>query len=148
VPVDLAAAESLSDALRAAGFDFGKPAVISWLGVLMYLDRRAIGRTLAALAECAPGTELIADYMLAEEFRDDAGDQYVELVAAAAAERGEPWLSLFAPAEIGALLAQHGFGDVTHVRQRDAVPSELWRRADSLRPIELSMITWSRIGRG
>jgi methyltransferase (TIGR00027 family) len=146
VSVDLAGGGVLGPALRAAGFDFGEPAVISWLGVLMYLDRAAIRQTLAALGTCAPGTELIADYMLPHELRDDAGDQYVELVGPAAAERGEPWLSFFTPAELGALLAQHGFGSTTHVRQRDAVPAEMWRRTDALRPIDLSMIAWSRRG--
>lgn len=146
VPVDLATSDSLSGALRTAGFDFGQPAVISWLGVLMYLDREAIGQALASLADCAPGTELIADYMLPEELRDEAGDQYVEQVEPVAADRGEPWLSFFAPAEMGTLLAQHRFGEVTHVAQRDAVPADLWQRTDSLRPIDLSMIAWSRIG--
>jgi len=146
VPVDLAAADSWSDGLRAAGFDFSQPAVISWLGVLMYLDREAIDRTLTVLADCAPGTELIADYMLPQELRDEAGDQYVDLVGPVAADRGEPWLSFFAPAEIGALLAQHRFGEVRLVAQRDAVPEDLWQRTDSLRPIDLSMIAWSRIG--
>jgi methyltransferase (TIGR00027 family) len=146
VPADLAASDSLSGALHAAGFDFGQPAVISWLGVLMYLDREAISRTLAVLADCAPGTELIADYMLPKELRDEAGDLYVELVEPVAADRGEPWLSFFGPAEMGTLLAQHRFGEVTHVAQRDAVPKALWQRTDSLRPIDLSMIAWSRIG--
>lgn len=155
VPADLAAAspgtdetsnDGLGPRLRAAGFDFGAPAVVSWLGVLMYLDRDAISRTLAVLAGCAPGTELIADYMLTADLRDEAGDQYVELVGPAAAERGEPWLSFFAPTEMGALLAQHGFGSAAHVRQRDAIPADLWRRTDALRPRELSMIAWSRLG--
>jgi methyltransferase (TIGR00027 family) len=155
VPADLAAASRGTDELStgglrpglcAAGFDFGEPAVVSWLGVVMYLDRDAITRTLAALTECAPGTELIADYMLTPGLRDDAGDQYVDQVGPATAERGEPWLSFFAPAELGMLLAQHGFGPTTHLRQRDALPAELWRRTDALRPIELSMIAWSRLG--
>lgn len=153
VPADLTAPGSdepgndrLGPRLRAAGFDFGEPAVVSWLGVLMYLDRDAINRTLAVLAGCAPGTELIADYMLTAGLRDDAGDQYVELVGPATAERGEPWLSFFAPAEMGALLARHGFGTAAHVRQRDAIPADLWRRTDVLVPRELSMIAWSRLG--
>ena len=137
---------SLTGALRAAGFDFSEPAVISWLGVLMYLDRAAIDRTLAVLAGCAPGTELIADYMLPAGLRDEAGDQYVEQVGPAAAESGEPWLSFFAPEEMTVLLTEHRFGLITHVRQRHAIPAELWQRADALRPIELSMIVWARLG--
>jgi len=145
VPADLAV-DSLSDALRAGGFAFGEPAVISWLGVLMYLDRDAIGKTLAGLSDCASGTELITDYMLPHELRDEAADQYVELVGPAAAEHGERWLSFFTPTEVGGLLARHGFGATAHVSQRDAVPAALWQRTDALRPIDLSVIACARVG--
>jgi hypothetical protein len=43
------------------------------------------------------------------------------------------------------LLGEHGFGAAEHVRQRDAVPAAWWQRSDSLRPIELSMITTARL---
>lgn len=144
VPVDLATG-SLAAALRTAGFDYSQPAVISWLGVIMYLDRAAVGQTLSTLAACAPGTELIADYILPQSLRDEAGNVYAELIMAAAAERGEPWLSFFAPREMAGLLAEHGFREATQVRQRESIPAELWQRADSLRPIELSMIAWARL---
>jgi methyltransferase (TIGR00027 family) len=145
VEADLAVS-SLSDALATAGFDASQPAFISWLGVTMYLDRDAIGHTLGLLASCAPGTELVADYMLAASLRDDAASGYADLVSAAAAERGEPWLSSFVPDEMTASLTTHGFGAVRHVRQRDSVPAALWQRSDSLQPIELSMIAWARLG--
>jgi methyltransferase (TIGR00027 family) len=136
----------LTDALAAGGFDFGKPAVISWLGVIMYLDRAAVGQTLSALAACAPGTELIADYMLPAALRDEAGNQYVELIGQAAAQRGEPWQSFFAPDEMAALLDEHGFEAVGNIGQRDTVPGRMWQRTDSLRPIELSAIVRARLG--
>jgi methyltransferase (TIGR00027 family) len=144
VPADLAA-DSLAGALRAAGFDVSEPAVISWLGVTMYLDRAAIGETLTALAGCAPGTELIADYMLPQALRDETGNLYTEMIMAAAAERGEPWLSFFTPVEMTSLLAEHGFHAAAQVRQHESVPPELWQRADSLRPVELSMIARARL---
>jgi methyltransferase (TIGR00027 family) len=145
VPADLGGS-SLADALRAAGFDFGQPAVITWLGVTMYLDRAAIGQTLRALASCAPGTELIVDYMLPAAQRDEAGNFYTSMIAAAAAERGEPWLSFFDPGEMASLLAEHGFNLTAQIHQRESVPSPLWQRSDALRPIELSMIAWARRG--
>jgi methyltransferase (TIGR00027 family) len=145
VAADLAT-DSLAGALDAAGFDFGRPAVISWLGVIMYLDRPAIGQTLSVLAACAPGSELIADYMLPQALRDEAGNFYAEMIMAAAADRGEPWRSFFAPGEMSDVLAEHGFGAARQVRQRESVPAELWHRADALQPIELSMIAWARLG--
>lgn len=130
----------LARALQAGGFDFGQAAVVSWLGVTMYLDDHAIRDTLSALAGCAPGTELIVDYMLPAGLRDETADSYVSQVAAAAADRGEPWLTFASPADMTALLAEFGFTIAEHVRQRDAIPAQLWDRSDALRPAELSMI--------
>jgi O-methyltransferase involved in polyketide biosynthesis len=78
--------------------------------------------------------------------RDAAGDSYAEQVGQALAERGEPWLSLFAPDDMAALLRRHGFGPVLDVGQRDMVPPPLWARTDSLRPADLSRIAHARLG--
>jgi methyltransferase (TIGR00027 family) len=145
VPVDLGAG-SLASALRASGFDIGQPALIGWLGVTMYLDRAAVSQTLGALAGCAPGTQLIADYVLPEDRRDEAGKFYASMIMSAAAERGEPWQSFFAPDEMASLLAEHGFIPAAQIRQRESVPGRLWQRTDALRPIELSMIARARLG--
>src|SRR5271165_5200165 len=132
--------DSLAGRLAAAGFDAASPALVSWLGVTMYLTPGAIAQTMAAVGGFAPGSELIADYMLPEEMRDEAGAVYGTLVAQAAAERGEPWLSFFAPEEMTDLGREAGFARVHNVRQRDTVPGELWARADSLRPADLAML--------
>jgi len=34
---------------------------------------------------------------------------------------------------------------IEHVHQRDTVDAELWRRSDSLRPIDLSMLARARV---
>ena len=71
--------------------------MFGWLGVTMYLTADAIAQTMTAIAGCAPGSELIADYILPEGARDEAGALYGRLVAQASAERGEPWRSCFTP---------------------------------------------------
>jgi methyltransferase (TIGR00027 family) len=139
VAADLAT-ESLAGRLIAAGFDAAAPALFSWLGVTMYLTRDGVTATLAAIAGFAPGTEVIADYMLPDEMRDEAGATYGRLVAQAAAERGEPWLSAFAPDDLSGLARQCGFTSVRHVRQRDTIPAALWTRTDSLAPAELAVL--------
>jgi hypothetical protein len=78
--------------------------------------------------------------MLPAELRDDAGDTYGSLVAQASAERGEPWLSCFAPDEMADLARAAGLGTVRNVPQRDAIPAALWRRSDPLRPADLAML--------
>ncbi len=137
--------DSLSGRLAQAGFDPSRPALVSWLGVTTYLTGAAISQTLAEISGFAPGTQLITDYMLPAALRDDTGHAYVGLVAPAAAERGEPWLTFLAPDDMSALLEGHGFGAVEHVRQRDSIPAALWDRADSLRPAGLSVLARATI---
>jgi methyltransferase (TIGR00027 family) len=138
VPADLAA-DSLAGCLADAGFD-AAPAVVGWLGVTMYLTAAAVTATMTAIAGLAAGSELIADYMLPEGSRDEAGALYGTLVAQASAERGEPWLSCFTPAEMADLAARAGFGDIRAVSQRDTIPARFWQRTDALRPAVLAML--------
>ena len=139
VPLDFER-DPLAGRLRQAGFDPGRPALVSWLGVTMYLTQAAISQTLAEIGTFAPGTQLITDYMLPAALRDETGNTYADLVAPTAAERGEPWLTFLAPDDMSALLERHGFGAIAHVRQRDSVPAALWDRTDALRPAALSVL--------
>jgi len=138
--------DSLRDELGRAGFDFGAPAFVSWLGVTVYLEPDAVGQTLAVAGGFAPGSEIVVDYMLPAGLRDAAGEEYAGQIGPVAAERGEPWLSPFGPDEMTALLCGHGFGAVRHVRQQDMVPAAAWDRTDALRPAEPSRIAHARVG--
>jgi len=133
-------AGSLADDLVHGGLDPAEPPFVSWLGVTMYLTEAAISRTLADLSALAPGSEIVADYMLPPPLRDEAANVYVELVAPNAAERGEPWLSFLSPEQVSKLLSGHGFRPLRHVAQRDIGDQAIWVRSDSLRPVELSLI--------
>jgi methyltransferase (TIGR00027 family) len=139
--------DSLAGRLAQAGFDPSRPALVSWLGVTMYLTEAAISQTLAEISGFAPGTQLITDYILPAALRDETGHRYAELVAPAAAERGEPWLTFLAPDDMSALLGRHGFGPVEHVRQRDSIPAGLWDRTDSLHPARLSLLARATLAR-
>jgi methyltransferase (TIGR00027 family) len=144
LPVDFAAGE-LAGQLSAAGLRTDRPAVVSWLGVTMYLHTGAVAATLRALALLAPGTEIVLDYLLPAPLRDAAGQNYVDLVAPVAAEQGEPWLSFFAPDSMAALLASLGLQTVEQVCPRDMVDPALWRRSDALRPAALSRVVRARV---
>ena len=145
IAVDLAHG-SLATALQDGGFDFSRPAVIAWLGVTMYLTQSDIEGVLSSLGGCAVGSELIADYMLPAPLRDQAGSTYVELIAAAAAERGEPWQTFLSPADMTRLLRAHGWSPAAHLNQRGLVPAVMWDRQDALQPIELSMVVRATVG--
>jgi methyltransferase (TIGR00027 family) len=137
---------SLAADLIRGGFDPAAPAFVSWLGVTMYLTTEAIGRTFAELAMLAPGSQVVADYMMPAGMRDEAGNTYVELVGPSTAERGEPWLTFLSPADMSQLLALHGLRPLRHVAQRDIGDATTWRRSDSLRPVELAMIAHATVG--
>lgn len=139
VPLDFEA-DALVPALLAAGFDTTRPAFVSWLGVTMYLTGSAIDGTLRTLGSLAPGSVIVADYMLPEGERDAAGETYASMVGPVSAEQGEPWLSCLAIADMTTRLTVAGFTDVEHVDQANAVDADLWRRDDALRPARLSML--------
>jgi O-methyltransferase involved in polyketide biosynthesis len=137
--------DDLLGRLVGGGFDPSRPAVVSWLGVSMYLTPAAIEDTATHLGRLAAGTELILDYYLPESLRDESGQSYVDQVAQASAEWGEPWRSYFAPDELTELLRRAGFAHVIHNGQREAVPAEMWHRSDALRPARLATIAHARI---
>jgi methyltransferase (TIGR00027 family) len=145
VPADFTR-DSLADALGRAGFDRARPAFVSWLGVTMYLDETAVEATVSVLGGFAPGTEIVLDYLLPAGLRDAAGHLYADLAGQVAAERGEPWRSAFAPEDMAALLARHGFGRARDVGHRDMIPAGAWDRPDALRPAELLRIAHATIG--
>jgi methyltransferase (TIGR00027 family) len=144
VPADFERGE-LAAQLRGAGFDPARPALVSWLGVAMYLTQPAISQTLAELGTFAPGTELITDYLLPAGLRDQDGQSYADQVAPIAAQHGEPWLTCLTPDELSAQLTAHGFGQVRHISQRDSISPQLWARRDTLHPIRLSMLAHATI---
>ncbi|MFB7372018.1 class I SAM-dependent methyltransferase [Streptomyces sp. NPDC056222] len=136
---------SLADHLVRAGFDRSRPALVSWLGVTMYLTREAIGQTLAAVSGLAPGTELVVEHLLPAELRDEAGQSYAELVMAAAAEQGEPWRTFLSCEQMDGLLFEHRLQPVERVRQRETIDPAGWERTDSLRPFDLSVLARARV---
>ena len=107
-PVDFER-QSLAEGLAAAGFQPDRPAFFQWLGVVPYLSRDAIGVTLDFIAG-VPDAEVVFDY--AEPFANYPAERRknVMAIAAGAAARGEPWLSLFDPAEVSDMLRAKGFG--------------------------------------
>ncbi len=144
VPADFEHGE-LAAQLSGTGFDPARPALVSWLGVTMYLTQPAISQTLAELGTLAPGTELITDYMLPAGLRDQDGQSYADQVAPIAAQHGEPWLTCLTPDEMSAQLTAHGFGQVRRISQEDSISPQLWARPDTLRPIRLSMLAHATI---
>ena len=109
-PVDFER-QSLADGLAAAGFEAARPAFFQWLGVLPYLTRDAISLTLDFIA-AVPESDVVFDYAEPFENYPDERRAHVMAIAERAAARGEPWLSLFDPAELTKMLHTKGFDTI------------------------------------
>lgn len=93
----------LADALGEAGFDLAAPAVVSCLGVLVYLRTETVQRPIRFAGGLSGGSELVFTY--------STRDQESRLAARAAA-LGEPWQSASEPDEWRRRLSDAGFSQV------------------------------------
>jgi methyltransferase (TIGR00027 family) len=133
VPVDFEAGASWWTELLAAGFDPRRPAVVSSLGVAMYLTREAILATLRQVATLATGSTLAMSFMLPVALLDPEERPAMEMTMKYAAAAGTPFLSLLAPAEALALAREAGFREARHVSPADLNRRYFDGRADGLR---------------
>lgn len=111
-------------ALRATDFDPSEPAVVSWAGVIYYLERATADSALANLASLlAPGSEVVLDVLLPwEDLPERYGKLRVEMQSYLAGA-GEPHVNRYRAAEFEASARKAGFGGVTIVDR-----AELTRR--------------------
>lgn len=108
--------ERLQGALAREGFDFSRPAVISWFGVTYYLDRDTVTNTLTSIAnEMAPGTTVVFDYLADAAWVPEEAQPLLTRATAFVARRGEPWLSSFVPPDLPDILATLGYDDVENL---------------------------------
>jgi methyltransferase (TIGR00027 family) len=109
VPVDFAK-DDLTIALLDAGYVAGRPALVSWLGVVMYLEQQVTVDTLSALRPLlAPGSEIIFDAYPRRE--ETVPEEWMMFAAARAytASRGEPMIGQFNSPAFAASLEGSGY---------------------------------------
>ena len=134
VPVDFEAGDDWWERLAASGFDIGRPAVVSSLGVSMYLTSEAIVATLRQVATLAPGSTFIMSFMLPIEMLDPDMRPGVQRAAEGARASGTPFISFFTPDEMQTLARQAGFKAVQHVSAATLGERYFNGRTDGLRP--------------
>src|SRR5262245_24716009 len=144
VPVDFEA-EPLRDALHAAGFDWGRPALFSWTGVAPYLTPQAITSTLHTIAGAAAGSEVSFSYLAEESVLDDVGEEFMRIYAPLAASLGEPLQPGWPVVEIERLISQCGLTVVAHPARADLQERYFAGRADALRPYNVETLVTARV---
>jgi methyltransferase (TIGR00027 family) len=131
VPVNFEKKPSLWSELAKAGFEKTKPAIVSSLGVSMYLSLASIMETLREMATMASASTFIMTFMLPLE-KVDAEDRLgYERSMKGAAASGTPFISFFTPDEVKKLALECGFKTIEIVSTSSL--SYFNGRADGLR---------------
>jgi methyltransferase (TIGR00027 family) len=126
--------DRLAERLQSAGFDAAAPALVSWLGVTMYLRREAVMETLRFVARtCARGSRIVFDFSLHAFLLGETERMRREERARKVAEFGEPWLSTFAPTPLTRDLLAMGFSTAVAISPRELNARYFRDRYDGLR---------------
>ncbi|HEY2586111.1 MAG TPA: class I SAM-dependent methyltransferase [Tepidisphaeraceae bacterium] len=132
VPADLGM-EELGAALGRSAFRSDEPAILSWLGVTVYLTREANLATLRSIAEVtAAGSELVFTYV--EQRALDSPTPVMEKALAGVSAIGEPWLSGFDSATLSEQLRKLGLTCVEDLGGRELHRRYCAGRTDGLTP--------------
>lgn len=134
VPVDFEANDDWWDRLQAAGFDASRPAVVSWLGVTMYLTEEATAATLKQVASLPAGSSLILTFF---RHLEDLLPEDVQIRRASregARRAGTPFIGFYTPDQISALARQAGFAEAEYVSAAGLADRYFAGRTDGLRP--------------
>lgn len=134
VPVDFEAGDAWGRKLAAAGFDNGRPAVVTSTGVSMYLTREAIGALLREVAALAPGSTFAMTFLLPLECAEPAYRPAMEMAAMGARASGTPFISFFMPQQMLEMARDAGFRDARHVSAAALAERYFEGRPDGLRP--------------
>ncbi|HRO66896.1 MAG TPA: class I SAM-dependent methyltransferase, partial [Pseudobdellovibrionaceae bacterium] len=134
VPVDFETGQSWWDQLVASGFDTKKPALVTSLGVSMYLTLDAIKETLKKMTRLAPGSKFVMTFLLPLEGVDPQDRPGYEMSMKGARASGTPFISLFSPEEMLSLAREAGFRKVEHLSITALIPRYFANRADGLKP--------------
>jgi methyltransferase (TIGR00027 family) len=133
VPDDFETDGSWWAKLAAAGFDAARRAVVSSLGVSMYLTREANLATLRQLASLAPGSTVVMTFQPPLELLNEAERTWRQLAENGARASGTPFISFFSPTEILELAREAGFVEERHVPAAELNELYFSGRPDGLR---------------
>jgi methyltransferase (TIGR00027 family) len=132
LPVDFEN-QTLLKALRQVQSPLDEPIFFSWLGVTQYLTSESVFHTLTEVASLPSGTELAFTFIIPPDLQSPEDRAFSAMAAKAAADRGEPWLSVFAPDELIRQVENLGFRVIEYFRPTDSNQRYFTGRSDGLR---------------
>jgi len=119
--------------LAGAGFDAYRPAVVSCIGVSMYLSRAANEEILRQAASLAPGSVLVLMFLPPLDQVEPADRAARRASERGARASGTPFVSFFSAPELVVLAREAGFAEARHVRAATLNERYFAGRPDGLR---------------
>jgi methyltransferase (TIGR00027 family) len=136
--------DRLEDSLAAAGFDRARPTVFAWLGVVMYLERADVIKTLQFIVSQQAPASVIFDYAQPPEALPFLQRIFYRRVLDRVAKIGEPWKSFMLPDPLRADLLSLGFSSVEDLSGDDINSRYLADRTDGLKARNVGRIAIAR----
>ena len=132
VPLDLEG-KKLTEGLVEAGFDMGRPAFFSWVGMVPYLTIDAFRATLATVGGLPPGSGITFDTVDLPATLTPPRQKVFNGLAKRLAASGEPLRLFLSPQELEEELSSAGFDRVEQVGIERLNEIYFRSRADGLR---------------
>jgi O-methyltransferase involved in polyketide biosynthesis len=125
--------ESLKDGLLRAGFNFTQPAFFSCLGVLVYLEEKAVEDLFEFAGSMQRGSEIVFTFAQPAAALDASEMDIRAQIHSKVNEMSEPWRSYFEPERLREMLLDTGFSEVTFLTPAAAQERYFDSRTDALR---------------
>ena len=127
--------ESVDAALARSAYSPDVPPFFSWLGVVAYLTREDMMRTLRALHNCAaPGSLVTFDYPIPPERLTGEDRALFDEIRKGSAELGEARRDCHDPDELRAALEALGYERIEDLSSAEHRARYFAGRSDGLRP--------------
>jgi methyltransferase (TIGR00027 family) len=134
VPVDFESNASWWQELLNAGFDSQRPAIVTSIGVSMYLTIDAIKEMLQQIKQLKAGSKFIMTFMLPLDLVEPQDRFGYEMSLKGTKASGTPFISFFSPQEMLHLAKEMGFEKLEHLSSLDLAARYLKGRTDGLWP--------------
>jgi methyltransferase (TIGR00027 family) len=131
-PVDFER-QTLADGLARAGFNVGRPAFFSWLGVVPYLTRNAAMETFRFVGALPAGSGIAFDYALPPESLNLIQRLALKSLSDRVAAAGEPFRTFFEPSALMSELRPMGFGSFDDLGMEEINARYFSGRSDGLK---------------
>ncbi len=136
---------TIEEALQQTGFDTGRSAFFSWLGVTPYLTWVAVDSTLRFVASLPVGSGIAFDYMISPGLLNATARKALDGLAEHVASAGEPFKTFFDPPSLEKDLRAMGFGQIEDMGPEELNARYFQGREDGLHVGGLSHVVIARV---